>query len=68
MITLSKEYIVKYVLQNAKGEYYDYNMNRYGSLEDATLFKFGEAQFRVEVERKSDPTVGLKEMKICPLY
>ena len=65
---MSKKYFVKYALVNEKGEYYDYSIHRYGSLEDATLFKLGEALFRVEIEQKTDSTVKMEEIKICPLY
>lgn len=65
---LSKAYCVKYAIKNKNGQYYDYALNKYGTLEDATFFKFAEAQIRLESERKDGHETDLVEIKISELY
>ena len=67
MIILSEKYFVKYAIKNKNAQYYNYELNTYGTLEDATLFKFGEAQFRLDSERKDGHDTHLAEIKISEL-
>lgn len=64
---LSEKYFVKYAIKDKNGQFYNYELNTYGTLEDATLFKFAEAQIRLDSERKDGFDTHLAEIKISEL-